>query len=259
MNDYVKEFNSIYELYRYLCDTPFNSVFSDFPRSSEKPTSYFSLTESYEEAVNLMLNGWQDMSKNITQKLKDIDIKNEEKVYKNTLSVYGYQPIVPLYLSGIPTNMVSKQLQKVKSKVINVTKMITYSSFTRPDEIMKESIKALCLVKKLESQGYRINLSVVFSTSDGKGTAITCKVKIKNANERLNISKVSFSLVHPSMLRRIMFRFIEVCPYTTKGFTDRYGYITGIEELKKILTKDIVIPAIWSKNIDSITSIDDII
>lgn len=259
MDVYVEQFNSIDSFYNYLCDTPFNDVFRWCRHASVNGSHKFTGTYSFDEAVGMMKNGWHTMATNLTQRL-EIKTKHDAPVMKqrNVLSVSGYQPVVPLYLAGVPTNMVNKQLVAFKSKVINVTKSVNYNCCVKVDRMVEESIKALQIVKRLESQGYRCNLFVANGVQAGN-KRIICKVKVKNANERLNISKLSFPMVHPSMLRRLFFRFIEVYPEVTSSFTGGYGYPISFEETKKAFPNDIVIPAVFNDSIDGIVDLESLV
>lgn len=258
MDVFVEQFSSIESFYGYLCKTPFNDAFRWTGHASVTNGYSFTKTHSFEYAVNLMKDGWQAMTPTLVQKL-DVATKHDAPIMKqrNVLSVCGYQPVVPLYLAGVPTNMISKQLVAVKSKIINVTKLVNYNSTTETDKIVDESVKALQIIKKLEAQGYRCNLFVAFGTQKD-GRQIICKVKIKGANERLNISKLSFPMVHPSMLRRLFFRFIEVHPEVTKGFVGGYGYPISFDGMKQALVGDIVIPSVFETNVESIKDLESL-
>lgn len=258
MKQYIQEFASINKFYDYLCNTPFNAAFENKDRSSTKFDIGFSKTGSYDEAVGLLLNGWSAESKKLTQMLKASSKPMPCAAYRNVLSVHGYQPVVPLYLAGVPTNMINRQLVAIKSKVVNVTKMVGYAAYVSTDTIERESIKAMQVVQKLEAQGYRVNLSIVLGTYKDN-TEVVCKVKIKNANEKLNVSKLSFPMVHPSMLRRLMFRYIEVCPNVTHGFVHGYGKASSYNAMKNAFKKDIVLPSVWDKDVTKINSLDDLV
>lgn len=257
---YVKEFNSIIQFYRYLCNTPFNKAFEDYPRSSEntdKSRIRFTKTSSFEEAVDLLLNGWEDAAIKLSQDIK-VSLKQPVQAKaKNVLSVSGYQPIVPLYLLGVPTDMLDRRMVNIKSKVITITKLVSYPSAVEAEEIEEESLKAVSVINKLESMGYRVNLNVAFGSFED--ITIVCKVKIKNANERLNISKLAFPLIHPSMLRRLFFRYVEVCPEATREFRDGYGTPCNVHMMKEYLKDDIILPAIWNTDIKEIGNLDDLI
>lgn len=255
----IAEFDSIYEFYKYLCDTPFNDAFRWEHHSSVEGNYRFTSTQNFEEAVNLMKDGWTDMAKKLNTKLQ-VNEKKSEMVNKRKMvnSVAGFQPIVPLYLAGVPTNMVSQKMVPVKQKIINITKSVSYNAGVSTETIIEESVKAMQIVKKLEAMGYRVNLSIALGSIE-PDRQLFSKVCIKHANEKLNVSKLAFPLVHPSMLRRLFFRFIEVCPDTTKSFTWGYGRPATADQIKKIYSEEIILPAKFRGNVENIHSLEDLI
>lgn len=254
----VIEYNSLKEFYDYLVSTPFNEAFCWKKHSSVDGTYEFTKTKDFDEAVELFKNGWSDMATKLVQKLKVTETKMQPTMKpKTTLSVAGYQAIVPLYLQGVPNNMVNKKMVPIKQKVITLNKSIDYSCCVDADQIIEESIKAIRIVKKLESQGYRCNLNIVLGTSAG-GKQFVIKVKIKSASEKMNISKLAFPLVHPSMLRRLFFRFIEVYPNVTKSFTSGYGAPATSSELRNIFKGEYLLPNFIKKDVDKVNTIDDL-
>lgn len=253
------EYNSLSEFYDYIINTPLNETFKWNNRLSSIHNDYnFTQTYSFDEAIDLFKTGWQDMSEKLNQMLK-VEMGKMEKVMisKNTISVQGYQPIVPLYLNGIPANMISRKMQPMKQKVITLNKSVTYGSDTPRAVIIAESIKALAIIKKLEKQNYRCNLNIILGTeTSDKG--YTIKVRIKSANERLNINKLSFPLVHPSMLRRLFFRFIETYPGVPSSFRVGYGRPTDAEDLQRAYPDEILLPQFIRKDIKSINTLKDL-
>lgn len=254
----VIEYDSLNDFYKYICDTPFNEAFRWADHSSVSGDMSFTKTRDFEEAVNLFKNGWSDMANKLVQKLKVIESKTQPTMKpRNTLSVCGYQAIVPLYLQGAPNNMMSKKMVPVKQKVITLNKSIDYKAKVSADEIIEESIKAMRIVKKLEAQGYRCNLNIVLGSKE-KSKSFFIKVKIKSANEKLNVSKLAFPLVHPSMLRRLFFRFIEVYPNITNEFVYGYGKPSTSEDLRGLFKGEYLLPNFIKKDVDSINTIDDL-
>jgi hypothetical protein len=220
------EFSSLNDFYNYITNTEFNKTFdNDFLRSSKNTSQYyanFSKTKNFKQAIDLFKNGWQDMSEKLNKKLDVSKVEaNEVSKYVSKLDVCGYQAIVPLYLQGVPTSMLNRKVVTVKQKVITINKDISYPAIVSSDKIIDESVKALQIIKKIESQGIRCNLNILIGTKEND-KEIYVKIRIKNANERLNVSKLAFPLVHPSMLRRLYVRFIEVYPSVPKSF--RFGY-----------------------------------
>lgn len=256
----VVEYNSLHEFYEYLIRTPFNSAFCWEKHSSVDGSYHFTKTKDFSEAVELFKNGWSDMATKLVQKLKIIESKTEPTMKpKNTLGVAGYQAIVPLYLKGIPNNMVTKKMIPIKQKVITLNKSIDYNSGVSTNQIIEESIKAMQIIKKLETQGYRCNLNLVLGTTAGyPSKQFIVKVRIKSANEKLNVSKLAFPLVHPSMLRRLFFRFIEVYPHVTKSFVSGYGVPATSNEMREIFKGEYLLPNFIKKDVNTIKTIDDL-
>ena len=258
----VVEFDSLQEFYKYICDTPFNEAFRWAEHGSVTGDKWWTKTESFEEAVNLFKNGWSDMATKLVQKLKIIESKTEPTMKpRNKLDVCGYQAIVPLYLQGVPNCMVNKKMVPVKQKVITLNKSLDYNGGTSSDKIVDESIKAMQIVKKLEAQGFRCNLNICLGTSAGWGKdarQFIIKVRIKSANEKMNISKLAFPLVHPSMLRRLFFRFIEVYPNVTKPFASGYGHPATSSELRNVFKGEYLLPNFIKKDVNTITGIEDL-
>ena len=258
----VIEFDSLNEFYKYICDTPFNEAFRWEKHSSVTGDASWTKTESFEEAVQLFKNGWSDMASKLVQRLKIIESKQQPMMKpRNKLDVCGYQAIVPLYIQGVPNNMMNKKMVPVKQKVITVNKSIDYNGGTSSDKIVEESIKAMQIVKKLEAQGFRCNLNIVLGSSAGSGKnerRFLMKVRIKSANEKLNVSKLAFPLVHPSMLRRLFFRFIEVYPNVTSSFVYGYGHPASSYELRNVFKGEYLLPNFIAKDVNTINSIEDL-
>ena len=232
---YMEEYNSISEFIQTINSRSQNPEITS--KHSETERFSFTGTNDYNEAENLLLHGWVEESEKLNEMLKLKVLK--EKSVKNTYDVAGFQCSVPRYLQGIPTNMINQKVVTKKQKVITITKNISYSAYVGKETIEEESVKVLQLVNNLEKQGYRVILNVTMICKSKKGGIILCnKVRIKNASERLNLSKVSFPMVHSSYLRRIMFRWIETFEYTTKSFDTNYGVPVKCEDLNNIIKKN---------------------
>lgn len=255
------EFGSLNEFYNYICDTPLNEAFRWSTKESDDKGSWaktWTKTESFEEASELFKHGWSDMSDKLVQRLKAEQSKMEPvMVSKNSVGAQGYHPIVPLYLMGVPTNMVCRKMTPVKQKVITLNKCVNYHGGVSSDMIVDESIKAMLLIKKLESQNYRCNLNLIMGTYTWERSFVI-KIRIKSANEKLNVSKLSFPLVHPSMLRRLMFRFIEVHPLTTRDFVGGYGRPIEDSIMRATSPGEYLLPAFIRKDVNSVRTLDDL-
>ena len=255
---YIREFDSLNEFESYITNTPLNDTFRWQKLSSTNGSYSFTQTQSYEEATKLLKDGWSSMAQEITKKLNVI--KNQvvnEHVQKIIYDVVGFQASVPRYLQGIPTSMVNKKLVPVKQKVITLDKDISYNASIKTEQIIEASVQTLQLIKKIEAQGIRVNLNLVWGVAAGD-TKEVAKVRLKSANERLNISKLSFPLVHPSMLRRLCFRYLEVAPTVTKSYTWGYGAPLDGSQLKTYCKDEYVLPRLFDGNLASLGDLSSI-
>ena len=255
---YIREFDSLNEFESYITNTPLNETFRWQKLSSTNGSYSFTQTQSYEEATKLLKDGWSSMAQEITKKLNVI--KNQvvnEHVQKILYDVVGFQASVPRYLQGIPTSMVNKKLVPVKQKVITLDKDISYNASIKTEQIIEASVQTLQLIKKIEAQGIRVNLNLIWGVAAGD-TKEVAKVRLKSANERLNISKLSFPLVHPSMLRRLCFRYLEVAPTVTKSYTWGYGAPLDGSQLKTYCKDEYVLPRLFDGNLASLGDLSSI-
>lgn len=239
-------FNSISEVVKFNRETERTNFYKSYHASDEMGNYRYSFTKtnSYEEAEDLLLHGWDSMAERLTKKIGNIKCQNG---YKNkiTYGVQGYQVCVPRYLQGIPDNMVSSKRIVIKQKILNIVKDFGYSGITSAETIEKESIKVLKAINELELMGYRVNLSITFVSKclDGHRSIV---IKIKNASQRMNVKQMAFPLVHPSMFRRILFGLIERLP-ETECFGYGYGMCTEYNETKHLFKGEYFIPRIVSE------------
>lgn len=258
-NWHVCEFDSLKEFYDYICNHPLNETFRWGDLSSNKKDYKWTGTTSFEEASELLKNGWNAGATDLTRKLKiaetDVEVKN---TYKNILSLCGYQAIVPLYLQGVPNNMVNKKIVPIKNKVITINKTLSVSCSVSAETMKAESVKCFQIIKKIEASGIRVNLNLMISTGH-----VCAKIRLKSANEKLNISKLAFPLVHPSMFRRLYFRFIETYPTIPKSFRFGYGHVPTEYDFREVCEKnEILLPTLLKGKFESeITklSVDELI
>lgn len=245
---YVTDFQNITELVHFI-ET--NEVYPNFKNKISGPDSIsgdkrFTETENFEEAKDLLLHGWEHGTKEIKGRVeaKETGVNMKQKT---VYDVAGYQCSVPRYLQGIPTNMINKKSVAQKNKVITINKACCYNAMTSAETIRTESVKVLQLVNRLEKQGYRVNLNVIFGSV--KRNTVVTKVRIKSSSQKLNIKQTAFPLVHPSMLRRIIFAVWErskECSYG--GFECGYGRVCDDYVLSKTLNKgEYLIPNILSE------------
>ena len=211
-------------------------------------------TRTFDEAIKLATEGWTECTERLNKNY-NVAVKQEaDKYFKTFLSQAGYQAIVPLWLNGCPNNMMNRKMEVKKQKVLTIVKSVGFRADASAKQIEEESLKTLILVNMLEKKGYRVNLYTLNGFRICWGRPYFVRVKIKAANERLNISKLAFPLVHPSMLRRLNFKFREVFCGSDMG-----GSLYTKSECEKAIRKgEIFVPSFMKMSINDIKNISDV-
>lgn len=260
----VVDFNSLGEFSDYITTTPTNAAFANANLSSETGDLWFTKTESFDEAMKLFREGWSVEAQDLVIKLAKAEKKAQaQSVNRRCYDVAGGFVSVPRYIQGKPNCMVRMKKQQIKQRVIDVYKSIDYTGSTSADTIVEESIKAMQIVKRIESMGIRANLYITMGIKTYSDTyKVIVNVKIKDASEKLNVSKLAFPLAHPSMLRRLQFRFIEVSPFTNSTkYNWNYGNVVRANEMREALVNDsgtYFLPSFIYCDTAKITSLDDL-
>ena len=212
-------------------------------KASESGDYHFTGTRSLEEAYKLMIYGDNELYKRIKDTVRSLNIEKilGNVIKKNTTynSVVGFQPNVPNYLKGIPTDMIAEKQNKKSQKILNIVVNTTCSCGIDKDEIEKAGAYYYTIIDLLEKSGYRCNVYAManYKTSEDEGYML---VKVKTDREPFNKEKTAFVLAHPSFQRRINFKWEECCD--SKGEPTEYAYgkpITDNEKIKNVLNKEL--------------------
>ena len=131
---------------------------------------------------------------------------------------------------SLPKSMIAnKRVIYKDSKVLSLVYNCSIDCTISAEEINKVSAELVNAVLGLEKKGYRINLYVGIITGYTKtirrkesGELCAMFVKIKDSGQYMDVKKMAYPLVNPSMLRRHYFRFVETAP----GLTD-YSWPRG--------------------------------
>lgn len=237
---YINLFDNISELTHYLT----RPRKSDRASESEKDDYSFTKTRTYEESVNLFKYGDEDLYKRIKENKSKINIEellgNVIKRRSYQKNVYGCVPNVPAYLMSNPINMLLREESKNSQKIVNIFLDVCCPWHVTADEIEAAGTRYLVIIDLLEKAGYRCNLYAGTSSeedySDEKHILLT---RIKTDREPLNMKKMCFPIAHPSMLRRIYFRWEEVNDCQRELTHDGYGSFMEARQTKEILEKEL--------------------
>lgn len=241
MNVVKEHFDSIHQLLAVLEERPNNSEMSDRHESTGNGKA-FTGTKNWEEAVNLFENGYTE----VLDKIKDGILKNfnatriENRRHVRT-GVVGYVPHVPNAILNLPNSMIYTEQQTQKVKAISIYYAPTDNCETSTQTFINSGIAMLSAINSLEKSGIRVNLNIVFfNGSNSMGTEYTfATVKVKDYREHIDILKLCFPVVHPSLFRRFGFKWLETSPDIKRnGWSSAYGHKSN--KLNNFLKKELM-------------------
>lgn len=179
----------------------------------------------YDGTMELLRNGYQPTVDALKGVFK-ANVSGEGKRFKFQNSPVGFAPIVPLALMGVPNSMLDMRMKPIKAKVVDVYIDMTCSAYTSSDAIMKTSKKVLSAVIELERQGYRFNLYSCTGYFDSSSGDAVC-VKVKSAEQPLDLKRVSFPMAHTAFFRVLGFDWYSKFPLGKYRFG--YGHAAYFE------------------------------
>lgn len=205
-----KTFNSLHDLAAWIDATPADASFIiEQSHSTGASVKEFTGSESYEEANDLALNGW-DYGAEEVNKIMMERAENYEQVKRLTISYVGCVPCIPAYLSGSPANMIAIKKRPTNKPIITICYNSAVGYNITAEAITKAAAKLLNVIRGLEAGGAAINLfACSFSRSRDSTETETLAVKIKDSKEPFNVLNMAYPLIHPSFLRRQSFAFTE--------------------------------------------------
>lgn len=247
----INSFSNISEFYNFCKKTPRREGADD---ASEHNGRGFTGTDSLQQAYELLVNGDEELYKEILKKKSKIDITKilGNKIGRNRPynDIVGFQADVPTFLKGVPTNMINQKPLKISQKILNIFLDGAVSAGVSSSKIKEAGIIYATVIDILEKRGYRCNLYVIDGSThrDWKYFSV---VRVKTDREPFNLKKLAFPIAHPSYFRRVGFKWIESCNLDVEPTQSGYGRpIDEDVNIKKILEKQLKMQNIilWRKN-----------
>lgn len=230
---FIQKFSSIMELHNFLSTAKRNDVFMQ-ENASDKVDRKFYATDNYKAAEKLLIHGWDSgiaaMKKGSN---KDFVATAPRALVRNYY--VGACPNVARALQGLPDAMRQVYHQPMKQRVLTLIVDAGAAGITPKQRYMEVGAYIYQAIREIERQGTRVELISVHGSkmckadSDAPDLIIGFETVIKKASESLDAGRLSFTVAHVDMLRRISFKYSEVCPCdmlngeNAKKY-DSYGY-----------------------------------
>lgn len=223
-----EHFKNLDSLVSAIQERPLNRVYmtrselaSDFTGvSAQRDTK----TLNFDNSIDVMQKGYSEPLKDIKAGIAKFDRNSNGQKKRIKADIVGFVPIVPRAILGRPDSMLNIKNQPQKQRMINLVYGFSALGNVSGDDLLKGGILFLSLVNQLEKEGFRIKIDLLRCTTASTKDAIAYTVTVKEYSQPLNLLKLCYPLVHPSMLRRTSFRWCETLPdLTTSEYAHGYG------------------------------------
>lgn len=212
-------------------------------RSSQKTgDANWNGTQTWDEAISLFKNGYTEILPDVRK-----GMHNNAKVYHQYSALpkalprnkpIGYIPNVPNAIMNLPDSMIYVERTPQKRKTLSLVYNIGGSAFEDKEFFIKAGIAVCTALNIVEAKGIQTRLSVGFMPAENDDEAICPTLTIKDFGQKFDLQKICFPLAHPSMFRRIGFKYLETCPdITDRGWS--FGYGRPIKEIDESLKKNL--------------------
>lgn len=207
-----------------------------YRKSRKKGREEFAGTSTFEETVQLAVNGWPEgeaqakrLADAIFAKVASL-VEREEVVH----DVVGAAIDIGAYLNGDPecwTRQESHITDGNAPKIFRIVYNCSASAGVDKTVLSAKGAAIAALVRALEFAGHRaevwsipICVSDEYEKRDSANPAHETRVQVKAADQDLDFGRLVFALAHPSMLRRLGFACIETDRIMVEKELSNYGW-----------------------------------
>lgn len=228
----------------------------------------FAFSADWDHHVDLMTTGWADGRNQFAAARADSGVPVNAPVvesFEAHFDVCGSVVDMGRYVDGEPENMLDYRLEEIEGagNIITIVAGGAVTGGTSTTTMIRYGVGLACTIDLLESNGYRVELLVAYSSKHPNYTKYLGKqylnavVPIKRADEPLDVERFVKTLVCPSWFRRGMFRVDEAMVHELSKGKQRIHEIThggygrvnwDLEEIANVLDADAVIDGISSDN-----------
>lgn len=224
MNIIREHFESIHQMLSVIESRTNNSHMIGQNESVETWNEEWYGTKNFDEAKNLFQYGYTDILDKIKAGMAKSNVTQIQNRRRVSNGVVGYAPHVPNAILGLPNSMIRTDSQPQKVKAISIVYCITENCGHKAQEFIDSGVAVLNVINRLELQGIRVNLKIMFYCAKTSSERAFGTVKVKDYREHMDLKKLCFPIAHPSMFRRFGFKWLETVPQMqTNEWRGGYG------------------------------------
>jgi len=201
-------FDSLQEAQRWIEATP--RTWREDASKSNKTSPDWDLNTDYTQALALARDGWREGAAKVTGALKRIPVRSAAPEIRHDF--YGYRPNVARAISGRPDAMVRRanNAESNARPIVTLVVPINAGSGVRASSMSNFGIAVMHHVRQLEANKVRVEIVICTTTElHSDGTRLCTAIRVKRAEQPMNLGTLAFAIGHPAMFRRIIFAIRE--------------------------------------------------
>jgi len=178
--------------------------------SSVKGQESFTKTKTWDHAVQLFNEGWEEGLEKVAEISETISNTVKQQLPEMTFQydVTGGMVDVGTMMSGVPECMLNFNEQETSAtKYVELHFNASVSGGVSTNVIENRGAAMMALIDALETMNYRTKV-VMHDTAVG-GVSMNHQYTLKEYDEPLERDRMAFMCLHPSSLRRLGFRLME--------------------------------------------------
>lgn len=174
---------------------------------------------SYEQALRLVIEGWDEGVQLMHHGLQTLIGVNASGISRWKADVAGEQPDIYRALGGDPRDMRRRAFSQGGKPIIHIVVNTAMQAGATDVQTRNYGIAILGLIDYLESRGKRVELDRlgVVNGRNGYGTGPSTSGrslqgwKVKSASEAPDLSVIAFSIAHPASHRKLVWAMRSHC------------------------------------------------
>jgi len=196
---------------------------------------------SVKHAVSMSTDGVPELEAKVANFVASIETApaNTIKAFRQVYAEAGCRVDVARYISGREDCMVSKKRtlkNRPNGRLVKIGVSISALCKVKTSCMENRGAAICALITRLETTGYRVQLDVCSPQSISPNqapTAITT-CNIKRFDDQLDLSRLCYCLISPSMFRVLMFAWArtnhKLAPKDIPTYADAYGYSVNMPD-----------------------------
>lgn len=194
-------------------------------RRKESEEDSWAGTADYAECQSLATDGWPEGLQHVEQVRKKMNriVASKIKAYHPKFADSGDEIDIGAYVEGDPEHWIEFQpvdTDGVGGKIVRVLVNVAVSHTIPKDVFIHRGAAVVGLLEALSNCGYSVELTLL-STTENDRTINQYEIPVKRPDEHLDGDRCSFMIIHPSILRRLVFSAKE--QEETDDYTGGYG------------------------------------